>query len=144
MIDVNLVDGRGTNSKVGVSSNGELLTRPFDYSSGKFHDMDVVDTAYHFWPPLPEMLFVITGYVISTDKDVGVNGATVIIYEAATATTIAVDKIILQTNMLKNTLMSRENLQVIVTLGEYLNAKTDDDDVFMTIEGYYVKEGPNG
>ena len=63
---------------------------------------------------------------------------TVVIYEATTASTATVSKTILNVEMLKNSYRDITGLNLLITAGRYVNGKCDDDDVFVTLMGYYV------
>lgn len=127
-------DGR----TVVVTPNGELVTAPLAYSDTVFQNMDVIDTAYNFHEPTPGKRFVITGFMVATNRNVGVNGAVIIFYEADAVDSLVVDKTILQLDMLKNDRIPIVGTNFIVTEGAFLNGKTDDDDVLATIAGYEV------
>lgn len=129
----------GRNGRViEASDNGELATAPIQYSTGEFNNMDLVDTAYNFHQPTAGKRFVITGIIVATNRNVGVNGATIEFYEASAIDTTTVDKTILQLDMAKNDILPILGANVILTEGVFLNGKTDDDDVLVTISGYEV------
>ena len=135
-IQVQLV---GSNGRiVEVLSTGQLATAPLAYSTGNFNNMDIVDTAYNFHKPSAGKRFVITGFIVATNRNVGVNGASIIFYEASAVDTLTVDKTILQLDMVKNEILPISGVNVILTEGVFLNGKTDDDDVLATIAGYEV------
>lgn len=135
-IDVRIVGAN--NRAVEVTFNGQLVTAPLEYSSGKFNDMDLVNTAYNFHEPTAGKRFVITALIISTNRNVGVNGANIFFYEASAIDTLTVDKIILQLDMAKSLTLPILGANFIMTEGAFLNGKTDDDDVLATIAGYEV------
>ena len=120
-----------------VNEHGALKTVPEKPSTAKAQNMDLVNTAYNFVIPMAGQQFFITGFIVSTDKDVGVNGSAVIIYEASSLTSTTADKVIFEIPMLKNEQFGLAGLMVEVTEGKWVNAKHDDDDVFVTILGYY-------
>ena len=126
------------NRAVEVSSNGVLAVGPLEYSTGTFQDMDLVDTAYNFHTPTPGKRLVVTGLVVATNRNVGVNGATIILYEAESATSLTVDKTLLQLDMTKNEILPILGLNSILSEGVFLNGKTDDDDGLVTITSYEV------
>jgi len=141
-IPVTVEDGGGKGRKLTLSPNGEVLTRSFDYSDPVFNDMDLPDTAYNFFRALGEKQYVITAIALSTNKNIGVNGATVIVYEASDALTTTVDKVIHETNLLKNDRDNLTGLEWLVNKGKFISAKTDDDDVFATIAAYPIPALP--
>ncbi len=129
----------GRNNRViEASDNGEMATAPIEYSTGKFNNMDLVDTAYNFHTPTTGKRFVITGFIIAANRNVGVNGATIEFYEASAVDATTVDETILQLDMAKNDILPIIGTNLIITEGAFLNGKTDDDDVLATILGYEV------
>lgn len=138
MISVNLTGG-SSKHKVKVTSSGELVVSPLSYDDTSFNELAEIDTAYNFYEPSPGKQFVITAILAYGDKQVSnVTNATVIIYEASTIDTIVVDKILLQFEIGQNQSIPVSALRTLVSLGKWINAKTDDDDVHMTIMGYYI------
>lgn len=89
--------------------------------------------------PIVNQQFVITGLRFKADRDVSTTvDATVIIYEASSASTTTVDKIIHQELVIRGESVSLFPLNLLVSEGKFVNAKTDDDDIPMTIFGYYI------
>ncbi len=130
--------GNGNGVSAGVSSIGELIMRPFDYSTPVFKSLNVDDTAFNFFKPIAGQQFVITGIVADANRDVGVNGASVVIYEATSETEITVDKELFQFDMAKQSSKQCLPLIALVREGSFLNAKTDDNNVLVTIMGYFI------
>ena len=136
-----IVDGRGGSSTASVSEIGELAVGPIEYSQTKFVELGTVDTAFNFFPPLPGSQFVINGVIATGDLQISANAvAEVIVYEGASAETTTVDNIIIQFVITRLQSVSYLPLNILVTKGKFVNAKTDDDDVHMTILGYYIPE----
>lgn len=138
MIKVNLSDGHGSGNLVKVSPQGEILTRQLKFSEGQFQSMDTVDTAFNFFKPRAGERFVITSILINTNKDIGVNGATVDIYEASSDSSTSIDKQLLRIIPLKNETIVATGAFVAVNEGKFLNGKTDDATVNVTLGGYYI------
>lgn len=137
-IQVLLSDGFGNGITAGVSSRGQLVTGPLDFSTAYAVTASVDDTAYNFVPPKSGKRFVITDILLYANKGVGVADATVAVYEADSATSTAVTKSILAIEMLKQTARDITGLNLIVSEGKWVNIKTDDNTVFATMMGYYV------
>ena len=137
MLEVVLIDGE-SGKPAGVSPIGELVVRPYDYTTTAFQNMGAINTAYNLWVPRPAQQFVITMIVVDTNKDVGVDGSTVILYEASSVDTLTVDKTIQQFLMLKQTNRTLTGLFIKVAAGKWVNAKHDDDDVFISVGGYFI------
>lgn len=138
-----IVDGCGTNRGAKVSATGELAVGPVEYDDAKFHALAVNDQAYNFFPPLPNKSFVITGLRIKANTGVNpTSDATIIIYEASSSTSTTVDKVLHEEAMIKSDSATIIGIRLQVTAGKWLNAKTDDNTVFMTIFGFYIQGTP--
>ncbi len=138
MIKVNIVDGFGDSTPVKVSPQGEILTRQLKFGEGQFQSMDTIDTAFNFFKSRAAERFVITGILINTNKDIGVNGATFDLYEASSASSTAIDKQLVRLNILKNDTVAIPGTFLAVTEGKFLNGKTDDATVNVTVGGYFI------
>ena len=142
-VPAEIVDGSGSRSKVRVSSIGQLTVAPFAYDETKFVELAVDNTAYNFYAPKAGKQFVITGVNAKADRDVSTTVyAVVIVYEAASASTTTVDKSLFQDAMVRGEKVTMMPLNILVNAGKYVNAKTTDDDIHMTIMGYYIPELP--
>ena len=137
-IQVNLIGGNAEHIPAGTTRNGELLVSPFAPSEGTFQDMAVDNQAYNFVLPEPGERFIITGLIVSTDRNVGINGAVVQFYEASSADTGSIDKVILRLDLPKNTPFVITGAHFAVTEGKFVNGKTDDNNALATIFGYQV------
>ena len=134
-------DGGGGGAEARVTSIGQLVTGPYAYSDVAFNEMAENDTAYNFFIPKHKEQFVITGIVAYADKQVGTTtGATVIVYEGDDDVTTTVDKTLFQIEMAQVSTVQLLPLNLLVSQGKFLNAKTDDDDIHMSIMGYYIPE----
>jgi hypothetical protein len=101
----------------------------------------VNDTAYNYYKPKAGQQFVITSVVASADAQVSNTAdATVVIFEASSEGTAVVDKTLLQLAMVRFDQVALNPLNILVNTGKFVNAKTTDDDIHMTIMGYYVNE----
>lgn len=137
---VHILDGsRGSSDKACVTSIGQLVVAPFDYDLVIHQELATINTAYNFYAPKTGKQFVVTGMYYNADQQVATNvGATVIIYEADTASETTVDKVIHQDDMIRNDRVTISGANILINEGKYVNAKTDDDDIHMTITGYYI------
>ena len=119
-----------------VTEFGQLVTSSVAYSTPVTGTLAVDDTAVNFVEPKGKHQIVVTDIILSSDKNVGVDGAAVVVYcaDAIDSTTVAVG--ILEVNMLKNTARDLIGLNLIVGEGKWVNAKTDDNNIEVTI-GYY-------
>lgn len=138
MIKVRIGDGKnGTSAK--VSTIGQVITAPFAYDETVFKELAEVDTAYNFYGPKVAQQFVMTGVIFRADKQVSANAdATVVIYEATTDSSITVSRVLMQFAVVQGDIIPALPLNILVNEGVYVNAKTTDDDIHMTILGYYI------
>ena len=120
---------------VRVLPSGQIAVAPVHFSRPASIKLDVAGQAYNFASAAPGKKFVITEIVLTADKNVTTD-ALVEVYEASAPDTASVDKTIFKIEMLKNTSIVLTGLHWSVTSGKYLNAKTDDDDVYATIAHY--------
>ncbi len=134
-----IVDGRGTKNKAVVTNIGQLVTAPFSYDDTQFKELAEVDTAYNFYKPKAGQQAVLTGCIARADKQVSSTvDATVIVYEATSATTTNISKTLLQFAMVQGDIISLLPLNIIVNEGKFINAKTTDDDIHMNLFGYFI------
>jgi len=122
-----------------VNNSGELATGRVEGDLSSFNELAAADTAYNFYKPLAGLGFIITGFEMKANQSVSnVAEATVIIYEASEEDTTTVDKILYQTAMLRDDRVPIAPVKIGVNPGKFINAKTDDDDIFVNILGYYA------
>lgn len=144
MLKVQLVDA-ATGSGAKILEAGELVVAPRHFSTPISIKVDVINQAYNFASAVAGQKFIITDIIMTADKNVTTD-ALVEIYEGSTASTTVVDKTIFKIEILKNTSISLTGLNWEVASGKFLNAKTDDDDIFLTI-AYHIHpdtgEAPN-
>ncbi len=127
-----------TGNQATVTRFGQLVTAPVDYSTPVAQKLEVASTAYNFIEPSMDQNIVITDIVLTANKNVGASDATVVVYEADEPDELTSFKDILNLEMIKQSNLVLTGLNMIVTAGKYVNAQTDDDDVFVTIMYYRV------
>lgn len=137
-IDARLLDGKGTGKTAVITSRGQLVTSPLDFSKSYTQEVNQVTTAFNFIGPISDKQFVVTDILLYADKNVGVNDASVQIYEADSSTSTVEVTTILNVEMVKQTARDITGLNLIITQGKWLNIKTDDATIFATVMGYYV------
>jgi hypothetical protein len=136
-----IVDGRGTKREVKVTSRGQLITSAIDYSTPVYNLLDTNDAGVTFFAPIADQLFVITDVIADADRSVGANGVTVEIYESNDEDSATVARAILQFDMVKQSSKIITGLNFITSqTGRFINAKMDDNNVSLTIAGYYINE----
>jgi hypothetical protein len=125
--------------QVAVNEAGEILVSDGPFDLAKFNELGTVDTAYNFFGPKGREQFVITGFLIYGDKDINdASDSTVIIYEATAPDTTTVSRTLVQAEIGSLSSIPFPNIRVLCNKGVYINAKTSDDDVHITIFGHYV------
>jgi len=134
-----IVDGRGTKSRACVTSVGQLVVSSFAYDDTVFKELSSDDTAFNFYDPKAGEQFVITGIRIKADRFVSNTvDADVIVYEASTDETITVDKILFQEALIRGEAATLIPINILVNEGKFINAKSSDSSIFITIMGYFI------
>ena len=73
------------------------------------------------------------------DKQVNSStNATVVIYESDQPDSTTEDRVLVQVEVGQNQSIPFPNIRILCNKGVYINGKTDDDDIHMTIFGHYV------
>ena len=125
--------------QVSVNDAGELLISEGPFDLTVFNELDIANQAYNFYGPKGQKQFVMTGFLIYGDKQVSpTTNATVVIYEASAPDSATVDRVLIQVEVGQNQAVPFPSIRVLANRGVYINAKTDDDDIHMTILGHYV------
>jgi hypothetical protein len=131
--------------QVKVNDAGEILISDGPYDFTEFRELDVINTAYNFYKPNGREQFVITGFFAYADRDVNpTTNATVIIYESDQEDSTTENRVLFQFEIGQNQSAPFPNIRVLCNKGVYINAKTDDDDIHLTILGHYVDLNGNG
>lgn len=134
-VDAQIVNGPNI---AAVTQLGQLVVAPLAYDKTEFRELAVKDTAYNFYGPLPGKQFIITGIRAKADRQVSpTTDADVVIYEASAPDTATVDRILYQEAMVQGESFTLP-ANILVNTGVWINAKTTDDDIHMTIFGYYI------
>lgn len=139
MLNVQIAGGNGKAAK--VTDGGELVVAQLAYDESKFVELAADDTAYNFYAPKSQHQFIITGIHARADRQVSTTvDAIVVVYEAASLDTTSVSKVLHQEAMVRGESVSLLSMHALVSPGVWINAKTTDDDIHMTIWGYYIPE----
>ncbi|MCH8748170.1 hypothetical protein IH781_00310 [Patescibacteria group bacterium] len=134
-----IVDGCGSLRRATVSSSGALSVGPAQFDETASQTMAVDDQAYNFFNPSPNDKFVITGVLAFAARDISDSSDTIItIYEADESNSTTVDKTLLAFGMGRLTNLQLVPLNLLVNDGVYINAKTTDNTVTMTLLGYKI------
>ena len=117
---------------------GQLVTAPFDYDLVVSKNMAVINTAYNFYDPKPSYKFVITGILMGGDRNIGNLGSLTVVYQATSPTTLTESRTIMSVDIAKNGTRDILPMNVLIDEGAYINAKCDDNNVYVSITGYYI------
>ena len=134
-----LCDANG--NPIAVSLDGELRASAVADKT-KFQNMDATATAFSFFPPIAGQQFCITLMRYKAAQDVATNvDAAVIIYQddEVGGTAAAAADILHQDALVRGQDATLPAL-LLVDAGKFVNAKTSDATIPMTIMGHYVKE----
>jgi hypothetical protein len=131
-------DGGGSRALACVTSNGQLVTSPIKYDDTVFNELGEVNVAYNFYEAKAGKQFIITVIRAKANRLVSSTAdASVVIYEATSDSTTTESKVLHQEAMVRGESVTI-SCNIAVNEGVYVNAKTDDDDIYMTIMGYYI------
>lgn len=119
-----------------VSKFGQLITSPIDYSTPFTAAMSSSNTPYLLVSPIGGKSIVITTLILTANKSVGANDATVSIYTTDTIDGALTSTPEVQLEMIKKSSLPLTGLNLIIPEGKFLFAQTDDNTVYATI-GYY-------
>jgi hypothetical protein len=133
-----ICDSTGGTYGAKVTSRNQLVVAPLGFSTFYSGTAGVDNTAVNLIIPKTRKNFIITDIVLYANKFVGASDAAVELYEAAGPDVLATTNTIILQEMQKNTNLVLTGLNIIVTEGLWVNLKTDDDDIFANIAGYYV------
>ena len=123
-----------------VTPQGALVVSKAEFDDASFKAMVVDNQVYNFYLPVVHRQLVITGMRLKADKDVSTSvTSTAIFYEADSATSTTVDKVLHQEALLKGDQASLFPMNLLVNEGKYVNGKVDDGGVHVTIFGYYTE-----
>ena len=137
MINVKVSDGQ-TDAGAKVTSRGQLVTAPLDFSVPYFKAMTVNDQVYNFLINDVNKLIVITDVIAFGDRSVGTNGSVVNIYEATASDSGTITKEVLRLDIGKNSSFVATGLNYVLSQGVFLNAKQSDNNVNLTIGAYRI------
>lgn len=140
-IQSKIVSGDGLGFCAKVNQYNQLVIGREQFDESSFNEMGTTGTAYNFFKPRVGYRFVITGAMCYGDRDIDDNNSTIIsIYEASSEDSTTEDKVLIKFGVAKKRSAVIPPLNLLVTEGKYVNAQTDDDDIFLTILGHYIRK----
>ena len=120
-----------------VTEFGQLVTSPIDYSVSSQIVATVADLPYTLINPQNGRSIIITTVLLTANRSIGVNDATVTVYSTSTADATSGDNIF-QMELAKNGQLVLTGLNLRVSSGLFLNVKTNDTTVYATVLYYRV------
>ena len=129
-----------TGNAATITEYGQLVTGKVDYSSVIQETLSIVDTAFNLLGPSQGQRIVITDIILTANRNVGVNDATVDLYlaDSPIATIFTPVDAVLSLELEKNGKLALTGLNLITRAGAWINAKTDDASIFVTLMYYRV------
>lgn len=140
-IDIRLVDPK-TERPVKVNKGNVLATGPAHPSISFNATLGTDDTPANIVPAKADHVFCITGILLTANQNVSNTvSATVSIYTADSETTAVGSALttLFTIPLQRNDTRDITGILVEAEEGKWINGNTDDDDIFVTILGYYVK-----
>lgn len=125
--------------KAKVTKYGQLVVAPLQYSNPVSDSLDVINTAFNFIQPQQGQSIVITDIIVSADNNVSNTApAEIEIYGASEPDTTTIDTGIISPRLTRADNLALTGLNLIVPKGQFVNAKTNDNNVLVTIMFYRV------
>lgn len=135
---VNITDSK-TGNAARVTPFGQLIVAPLSFSKPITIELDTINTAFNFLTPESGKSIVITDIVISTDKDVSnVEPAEIELYEADAVDSLIPNPGIVSPRIIRAGNLPLNGLNLLVPEGKWVNAKTNDNNVLITLMFYRV------
>lgn len=119
--EIVIVDGKGTDSKAGVSPEGELIIRGFKHSDPTINKLTDT-TVTNFLTPTTGEQIILTGMYASADRSVNANGDLLEIYESASAMSGSQDKLLFSVDLARQGDAGPNFPTTRITVGKFVNA----------------------
>ena len=130
-----LINDPSTGSQAKVTSRGQLVTSPLDFSCPSSNCITCSCTAVNFAVATSGKVLVVTDIIVSSG---GGATQTIEIYEATSATSTTVAKQIFSLDLAARTVVPLTGLNWSLTQGVWLNAKSSGTTSMVTIAGYFI------
>lgn len=131
-------DSKSANS-ARVTRFGQLVVSPLDFSTPIDRELSSPNVAVNFLTPEQDKLIIITDLIISTDKNVSnVDPANIEIYQADSADSLIANPSIVRPQMIRASNFIMTGLNWFIPEGKWINAKTNDAGVLITIAFYRI------
>ena len=136
-VPTHIVDPK-TGNAAAVSEFGQLIVAPVDYSVSVQATMSDINTPYSLIEPMDGKLIIITDVLITANKSVGTNDATITLYTSNTEGALIEEGKVIEIELASRSNMIITGLNLKVDSGLYINSKTNDNTVFITLMYYRV------
>ena len=133
-----IVDGKGSGAEAQVTTRNQLVVSSIDFSVFYPVVLSVINTGFEIVPPIAGKIFIITTIEMYADKSVGASDASVQIYESDDTAVTTVVNSVFNTEVPKVNDRVLTGLNIQVSAGKFLNAKTNDNNIYLNVAGYYV------
>jgi len=138
--NVSMCDQKTKSSAI-ITGDGQLVVAPLDFSTPVALSLTSTGTAFNFIEPSQGKKIVITDIIASADNSVSnTSPADIEIYEAEGPETASVFKSIVRPQLTRGQSMVLTGLNMMVPGGLWVNAKTSDNNVLVTIMFYRANE----
>ena len=140
-VKFNITDGNGTSNEAVVTSRGQLVVSPLDFSDPIENDLTCACTGTNFFAPKPKQQLVVTDIFTHTDRNTPVAGIIVEIYESCSATSLTIDKTIFKVDLGRQVGVGHSGLNFLINEGKWLNAKisVSTGTTSVTVAGYFIE-----
>ena len=127
-------------NSVMVTEFGQLVVAPISFSAPVQAQIDTSATAFNLLGPTQDQQIVLTDIIITANRNVGVNDATIDLYlaDSPITTVFTADDAVLSLEIEKNGKLVLTGLNLITAQGKWINAKSSDTDIFITLMYYRV------
>ncbi len=135
-----LINDPSTGNQAKVTTRGQLVTAPLDFSCPVALCITCACVASNFFGPQSGQQLVVTDIFVHADRTAPVAGSLIEIYEAASATSITSTKTIFKVDLPRSGGGIHTGLNFLITQGVWLNAKSDLSSGInsITIAGYFI------
>jgi hypothetical protein len=140
-VESNITDPQ-TGKSARIVAGGALAIAPPHASLSFNATLGVDDTAVNIVPAKGDHVFCLTGILLTANQNVSnTTSATIQVYTASASDTAVADasKILFTVPLGRNDTRDITGILLETDVGQYINAETTDDDIFITVLGYYIK-----
>lgn len=138
MINFSIRDAQNAKRAARVTASGELAVAPLFYDEPSFQNMGTDNQIYNFYEPRHGQQLIITGVLAYATKDVNDASATTIEVFSAISASAGPTTALLTFGIGSTQAVPIVPLNIKVAEGFWVNGRTDDDDVQITIFAHYV------